>query len=613
MRPAPPVEFERRDLAWAALTAAVGAALFATSLTGHPGLGDAPESVTGVKSLGVLHAPGYPSYVLAAHLFTLLVPFGSEAFKVNLFSLVCAALSLAGVQLLARRFGAPRWACVLGALALGATPVLWFYSGFAKHDTFSGLLFLLTLHLALAWRVQPTRGRLVALAAVIAVGLGSAWPLEVLVLPAVAFVLLAGRRDLHLRSVAVSAATGLAMLVAVYGFVMIRAAQNPPVNWDHATTLSRLVALIDRADFKHVVRVQVNIPQPVVPGGAVGDGASTPHAGAIAPASAAVLSRVSGAVEVFAREFGVLGLLLALLGLLASLVWRRGRASFPVLIAFVANLLGASIAVSFGAGSGSVDTDLALADAAFGCYFALGCWIAVGAAEVVEGVFRLSVSMRPRLIGRLLSPAAAVALAAAVLVPQVIDGWPVANRTHAPYADRYATAVLAPLPTRAAVFVSNYEPAQALIYRQVVEHQRPDVTVIAAGNMRYQWYHQELERQLGIRLPAPSLSLQSYARTVKAVAAVRPVYLDPEAALALAGLVGSRPVGLLAALAPGRGVQAVDPQRGAVDSPDQAEARVAAAVRRAGFPDRRWDVWPNELLEQAGYSAAAGAHRPSLL
>ncbi len=166
--------------------------LFAAVLTGHASLGDAPETIAGVSSLGILHDPGYPVYVIAAHLFTLLIPFGSEAFAVNLFSLVCASLTIAGVVLLARRCGAPRWAGAIGALALAASPGFWYYSGFAKHDIFSGLLLLVTIHLALAWQVRPSPRRLGVLAGAVALGLGSSWPLELTVLPAVALVLLHG-------------------------------------------------------------------------------------------------------------------------------------------------------------------------------------------------------------------------------------------------------------------------------------------------------------------------------------------------------------------------------------------------------------------------------------
>src|ERR1051325_5016409 len=53
--------------------------------------GDSGELVTAVATLGVPHPPGYPLYCLLGHLFTLLVPFGSVAYRVNLFSAVAAA------------------------------------------------------------------------------------------------------------------------------------------------------------------------------------------------------------------------------------------------------------------------------------------------------------------------------------------------------------------------------------------------------------------------------------------------------------------------------------------------------------------------------------------
>ena len=50
--------------------------------------GDSGELVTVAYTLGIAHHPGYPLYTLLAHLFTK-IPFGSVAWRVNLFSAVC--------------------------------------------------------------------------------------------------------------------------------------------------------------------------------------------------------------------------------------------------------------------------------------------------------------------------------------------------------------------------------------------------------------------------------------------------------------------------------------------------------------------------------------------
>ena len=85
-----PAEFVRTDVWIAVAVVGVAACVFASAFSSHVALGDAPESVAGVKTLGILHAPGYPSYVVAAHVFGDVFRVGSWAFRVNVFSVVCA-------------------------------------------------------------------------------------------------------------------------------------------------------------------------------------------------------------------------------------------------------------------------------------------------------------------------------------------------------------------------------------------------------------------------------------------------------------------------------------------------------------------------------------------
>jgi hypothetical protein len=611
----PLTTFTRADFLWAAATGLASAGLFATVLWSHTALGDAPETIAGVSSLGILHDPGYPTYVLSAHVFALLVPVGSEALRVNLFSLVCASLSIAGVQLLARRFGVPRWAGALGALTLAASAGFWYYAAFAKHDIFSGLLFLITLHLAIAWLARPSTGRLVWLAAAIAWGLGSSWPLELLVLPAVGFVLLAGRRRLALGSLALATGTGLALIVAIAGFVMVRASANPPVNWGAATNLTRLVALVDRADFTTYGSHGQSTPSGAAAPSSGTSGGSAGQAGAL-PAGAAT-NPIVGYVEVFGRELGVLALLLAAVGLIASVTRRRNPASFPVLIAFLANLVGATIVVSFGRSNGGVDTDLVSEGFVLGCYFALACWIGLGSAELAGAIGRIPVA---RLVGRdaregvvegrrglaarvrikpLLASVGVLALGVALVLPLAVGNWSAVHRSSKPLADRYAQTVFSELPPHAALFVLGAELTQPLIYRQVVFHERPDVTVIALDGLPQEWYRAQISTKLGVQLPPLTGALDlGAARVLNAVARVRPVYVDARGAQSLQHAIGYEPVGLVSQLVPG------PPGQLPVASPAALEQRVIAAARQAGFPKHDWDVWPNDFVTLSEYSTA---------
>jgi hypothetical protein len=324
---------------------------------------------------------------------------------------------------------------------------------------------------------------------------------------------------------------------------------------------------------------------------------------------AAVANDVRDYPVIFGRELGVLAVLIAVFGLLASLTWRRSAASYPLLIAFLANLAAAKAVVDFGGSSGGFDTDLVDEGFVLGCYFALACWLSIGAAELVaipgRGATwgRLSDRLRRPLAAiaraRLLVPVTAVALGVAVLVPSVLGNWSVVHRSSKPFADTYAQAVFSELPPHAAVFSFGAELTQPLIYRQVVDHQRPDVVVVAADGLEYGWYRQQLSQRLAMRLPATTgKMIADAATTIRAIARVRPVYLDPQAAQTFASVLGYRPVGLLAQLAPG-------PGPASVSAPGVVEQRLLDAERQAGFPDHNWSVWPNDYVSEAEYATAA--------
>lgn len=585
----------RADRAWAVGVGILSAALFATTLTAHTALGDAPESIAGVSSLGILHAPGYPAYVLAAWLFTKLIPFGSFAFQVNLFSLVCASGSVAGTYLLARRLEAARWASALGALALACGAAFWFYADFAKHDMFSGLALVVAVNLLLAWQASPSIGKLVGLGAAVGVGLGSSWPLAIMVLPAIALCFVLERRQMSLTGLAAVCLTALATTAALYGFVMIRAAQDPAVNWGDAETLGRLESLINRADFKlegKQPRAGAGVqepgggsraPQPLPPGS--GDSSPPLHAGIDTTRS----MRVDLAVAY--EELGLAGMVLAGVGLGFSLWRRRGPPAYVLLALFLTNLIGAAR----GAGAFSFDgvhTALTREGFLLGSLVALAVWLALGATAVTVAAAR-AVSARERSVEDRASVGlfAVPVLCLAVLLPSLLEHGGVQARASQPFADRFAKSVLDELPDNAVVFIFGAERTQPLIYRQVVEGDRPDVTVVAADAVGLDWYREELASRLGRPLPpTKGITIEAQAaQLIRFISRTRPVYLDFRTAQQLRPVLASVPHGLLAQPRIGSGSP-----RGV--SLSRFEQRVRAAGAAAGFPDPQWQNWPNTYV-----------------
>jgi hypothetical protein len=85
---------------------------------------DSAELATGAAILGIVHAPGYPLYLLTAHFFTLL-PIGDVGFRVNLFSAVSLALTVPFLYSLLYRLVGERWIAVSAALTFVWSYYVW--------------------------------------------------------------------------------------------------------------------------------------------------------------------------------------------------------------------------------------------------------------------------------------------------------------------------------------------------------------------------------------------------------------------------------------------------------------------------------------------------------
>ena len=134
-----------RRLAAAALGVAV-LAIYVRTLAPTVAGGDSGELITVAHTLGVAHPPGYPLYTLLAKLFTLL-PAGTIAWRVNLFSAVCGAGAATILFLAVARWSGSLWAGLASASLFAFSPRVWPHSVtaevFALNNVFlAGLVYL---------------------------------------------------------------------------------------------------------------------------------------------------------------------------------------------------------------------------------------------------------------------------------------------------------------------------------------------------------------------------------------------------------------------------------------------------------------------------------------
>ena len=142
-----------------ALTPAIGLALFAGALAVYVATlapdvlpADSGELQVVAAQLGVAHPPGFPLYVMLAHLFTRL-PVGSPAYALNLLSAVFAALTLVVVYGAGRLLTGRQLPALVGALALGTATTFWSQATTANVRSLTGLLAALALYALLRFRI----------------------------------------------------------------------------------------------------------------------------------------------------------------------------------------------------------------------------------------------------------------------------------------------------------------------------------------------------------------------------------------------------------------------------------------------------------------------------
>ncbi len=124
--------------------------------------------------LAVTYPTGYPTYMLVGRLWTLLVPVGSIAYRMNLLSAFLGALDIVLVYLLARQVvGGWRLPAFLSAALFATLPTFWKWAVVAKIYTLNILFVSLLLLLLLLWRASRRERWLNAAALVYGLSLGN--------------------------------------------------------------------------------------------------------------------------------------------------------------------------------------------------------------------------------------------------------------------------------------------------------------------------------------------------------------------------------------------------------------------------------------------------------
>ena len=415
------------------VAALLGAGVFAVYAAGASPtiyVGDSGELVTAVYLLGIPHPTGYPLYVLLGKLWTLLLPFGSIAWRMSLFSAACGAGASAMLYLLSRRAARVQpVAALFAALLLAFGPSFWSQANIPRVYALNALFVVLALWAAWRWYEERTARRLAFTFFLCGLGATNHTFLGV---QAVAFGLFAVwvepslfRRPLEILGAGAATLFGL----LPYAYLPLRSRANPRLDWGNPETLDGFLDSVLRRDFWG--RAWIEGPSDWIT--IVGD-----WAGSLFVESAWV------------------GPALAVLAIVAA----RGR-GWPVLLlglVMFGNVLSLGL-------HGSRSDIFIWHRYYIPSYLTIALLSGLGCQLVIERLPR-QLRMLPLVIPAFL----------------LVSGWSAYDRSNFRVADAFASEVLRSIPPGAHLSASDDNILFSLLYLHFVEGRRPDLDLVALAD-----------------------------------------------------------------------------------------------------------------------------------
>jgi 4-amino-4-deoxy-L-arabinose transferase-like glycosyltransferase len=403
---------------------------------------DSAEFSAAAHVLGIVRATGYPLYLLLGKTFTLLLPVGDVAFRLNVMSGLCAAGTVALLYRLLWRLTRQRAAALAASFLFAFSYYFWAQAVVAEVYALHTLLMAALLLLLLRWETSQSDSLLAASALLYGLSFGNHMS-TILLAPGFALFLLAVKgRALVRPSKLLSLLLPFLVGISIYLYLPLRYQAQPAFNYaGHYNAEGQFVAL--------------DLTQPANVWWLVSGQGFRALMFDYTPAE--LVNEVRQVAYWLWGNFLGIGLIPGLIGAWVEL---RKKPRHLVLLGsiFVANL-------AFFTNYRVIDKAMMFVPA----YLVWAVWVGEGFAWLVGWVQGQRRAHTP-------SPVWAWALTALAIVALAVN-WPLVNVHNDTRARDRAEAALAQA-SQSAIILGWWTSAPPIQYLQLVEHRRPDVQVI---------------------------------------------------------------------------------------------------------------------------------------
>ena len=523
--------FRGKTLICAALVFLVALLVYSSTLAPTVTLVDSGELIVAARFLGVAHPPGFPLYLILAHLFSL-IPIGSIAFRINFASAFFAALASGLLTLVAAEFiasasyltegkikkakkklarsrgegkgdgeGKSDWTlnifpAVSSGLLLAFSRTLWSYATIAEVYTLNTLLIVTILFLMARWRRRiledprwiakrrksgkPTitdhDRPLYAAAITFGLALGVHHVTVGLLLPAFGAIVYRtqGLEFFRSKRLIYAALLSLCALFVVNSYLPLAASASPILNWGDPRSV--------QAIWWHITGRQYQVFFSFTPA-ILGD-------------------EFRKFVDLLLSEFGhpwlPLVLICALFGYFSA--FKRDRTTFWFLVLIVLFNLAYTLCYDIAEDKDAYHLPVFVS-------VAIACGL--GLREILQ--------LFPT---RIRNSAAFILLALPLLT--LAANWPFNNRSDYLIAQDYVENIQSTIEPNSLLLTLDWQVASPMLYTREIEQRRRDIKAIDLQLLRRSWYFDYLQRSY------PDLIARSRDKVDAYVAELKKWEQDPE-------------------------------------------------------------------------------------
>lgn len=487
--------WSRSELLCSGVVFVIALVTYSRTLAPTVTLVDSGELILAARGLGVAHPPGFPLWVVLAHLASL-VPLGNVAARINFSSalfaaLACAMLTLVVAELImtASSLVAPKrtsktahqgrkvedstggfliFAPAVGAgLLMAFSRTLWSYATITEVYALNALLILVVFFLMVRWHrriceTQRNKGEQVTVhdtwlytaAFVFGLAMGVHHVTVGLTLPAVAAIVYRtqGLKFFASRRLSYAALISIGALIVVYSYLAWAASRSPVMNWGDPRSLQEI--------WWHITGRQYRVFFSFSP--------------------ATMGAQFVEFCRMALREFGFVWLPLTLLLALAGFAnaYKRERTAFWFLLLIV--IADLAYALSY-----------EIAEDKDAYYLPSFISIAIAAGLGIRWLIQVAAIKRPPLWRPYLAAATVIVVTSAT---GFAANWPFDNRRQYFIADDYVENLFSTIAQNGLLLTQDWQVASPMFYAQEIEHRRLDVKVVDVNLLRRSWYFDYLRR-----------------------------------------------------------------------------------------------------------------------